>query len=571
MTTPTARSTVKIDGDSTDAVQALNKVQAEAKDTAKALDKADAAGMDMGKAMGAAAVGAAALAAAAAAVASSVAVFAERNQAASETLGGLSAQLGNMQASVGGAIFASQGFQEALGRVSQVMGFVEANADSIASVVSGALTFAIDTVVVSIDAWNTAVAAVKTTIVLSEAVLDGLATWVVNLSSDMTILTNAVIDFGLAFAEGFVGIMGQAVGAIASFVDAAAPIAALVGLDLGPAVEGLTGYQEGLTAAVDGLKAMRAAVAASTEEQRRLREETDLALQQRNADRVEELGVIHEEYTAALDATANSQAHAVEGLRQMGSAATATAGAVAALVAEVDKLALDAARAEEARKAAIQTAIDTQAGKDAAGVGASEAERLAAEAAKYAATEQLAQKHAEAMDAIKAGQIEREAAAVQQREAIAQQERDVLAAAGAEIVGQLMNTGKLSIKAAAMSVKGVLDAKATEQALLGFANLIPPPFNPTGNPAVGAQQLALAAKFKVASLAIGAAAGVGGGGGGGQGLAPSGAGGAPLGGGAPPAPQTSTVINNSFGIVGDPRAAARMIRDSLAYGQADGL
>ena len=255
----------------------------------------------------------------------------------------------------------------------------------------------------------------------------------------------------------------------------------------------------------------------------------------------------------------------------MGSAARETAGAVAALVAEVNKLALDAARAEEARKAAIQAAIATDAGKDAAGLGAVEAERLAGEAAKYAATEALATKHAEAMDAIKANQMEREAAAASQRKAIAQQERDVVAAAGAEILGQMIRNGKLSLKAAAMSVKGVLDVKATEQALLGFVNMIPPPWNPTGNPAIGAQQLGLAAKLTVASLALGAATGIGGGGGGGQGLAPSGAGGAPLSVGAQTAPQTSTVINNSFGIVGDPRAAARMIRDSLAYGQADGL
>jgi hypothetical protein len=255
----------------------------------------------------------------------------------------------------------------------------------------------------------------------------------------------------------------------------------------------------------------------------------------------------------------------------MGAAARETAGAVSALVAEVDKLALDAARAEEARKAAIQAAIETEASKAAAGVAAAEARAEATAEAKAEAAEAIAEKHAEAMIAIKVSMMEREAEIAAQREAIAQQERDVVAAAGAEIVGQMMATGKLSIKAAAMSVKGVLDAKATEQALLGFANLIPPPFNPTGNPAIGAQQLALAAKFKVASLALGAAAGIGGGGGGGQGLAPSGAGGAPLGVGTPTAPQTSTVINNSFGIVGDPRAAARMIRDSLAYGQADGL
>jgi hypothetical protein len=135
----------------------------------------------------------------------------------------------------------------------------------------------------------------------------------------------------------------------------------------------------------------------------------------------------------------------------------------------------------------------------------------------------------------------------------------------------MLTTGKLSAKAAAASVKGVLDAKALEQTLLGFANLIPPPFNPTGNPAVGAQQLLLAAKFKAGSLALGAFGGLAGGGGG-QGLSAAGAGSAPVaGGGAPSAPQSTVVVNNSFGLVGDRRAAASLVVDSLRYATADGM
>jgi hypothetical protein len=565
-----AAATVRLNGDGKDAERALEGVAKEAKQTEKALEGADKAGMDMGKAMAGVAVVAAGLAAATAAVTSAVQAYTAANEGAAQTISGLSAQMTGMQEAIGGAIFRSEGFQEAMGRASQVMGFLEDNAESIANVVSGALTFAINGAIVAIDAWNTAVAGVKTTIVVGEAVLDGLATWVVNLQSDITVLTNSVIDFGLAFAQGFIGIMGQAVGAIGSFVSAAAPIASLVGLDLGPAVQGLTSYQAELDGAVEGLQDMRVAIAASTAEQQRSIDANNEALAGRQADRVEELVVIEQELTDALQATAGSQAHAVEGLREMGAAATATAGAVAALVAEVNKLALDAARAEEARKAAIQTALDTTAGKDAAGLGAVDAERLAGEEAKYAATEALALKHAEAMEAIKAGQVEREAAIAAQREALAQQERDVMASVGAEIVSQMLTTGKLSAKAAAASVKGVLDAKALEQGLLGLANLIPPPFNPTGNPGVGAQQLLLAAKFKAGSLALGAFGGLAGGGGG-QGLSAAGAGSAPVAGAAPVAPQNSTVINNSFGLVGDPRGAARLIRDTLAYGQADGL
>jgi hypothetical protein len=105
---------IRIKGDSSDAVKALDNVQDEAKKTEKALDEAASGGDKMGMAMGAAAGAAAALAIAAAGVATAVQAYTETNQDAADTLAGLSSNMNDMAVAVGEAIFESDGFQEML-------------------------------------------------------------------------------------------------------------------------------------------------------------------------------------------------------------------------------------------------------------------------------------------------------------------------------------------------------------------------------------------------------------------------------------------------------------------------
>ncbi|HSG21091.1 MAG TPA: hypothetical protein VLA31_10000, partial [Burkholderiaceae bacterium] len=329
---------IRIKGDGSDAEKALDGVADEARKTEKALDNAADGGDKMGKAMGLAAGAAAALAAAAAGVAAAVSAYSETNQGAADTLAGLSSRMNDMMVAIGGAIFESEGFQEVLGRVAQVMAFVTENAGAIASVVSGALTLAINTGIVVVDAFYGAVAGVKTIIILSEAAIDAMATTVVNLGSRMRIVANAVLDFGLAIAQGVTGTMADAIGMAQSFVESLAPVASFAGIDLGAITTGLGDMRDGLEANVQQLEAMRDGLRDSTQYQRDLVEANNEALGMRQAERVDEIVQVYDELDQAITATASSQRgfnfELTETGRRQREVASATAAATAAIQEE---------------------------------------------------------------------------------------------------------------------------------------------------------------------------------------------------------------------------------------------
>jgi hypothetical protein len=562
---------IRIRGDGSNAVKALDDVADEAKKTEKALDEAGSAGDGMGKAMAGAAVAAAGMAAAVAAVASSVAAFAETNENAANTLAGLGARATDMQVAVGGAIFASDGFQEALGRVAQVMAFVSDNADTIAAVVSGTLNFAIDAAIVVVDSFAGGWAILQTGLVLGEATIDSLATGVVNMSSRVTIATNAIVDFGLAFAQGFNSVMDDGISLAMEFVTALGPIAEIAGIDLSGAVEGLGGYRDQIRANTEALQAMRTNLDASSAAQRDLIEANNEALGQRQSERVDELVTIYNDLDETLQATGNSQAFAVEGLAEYGRTATATAGAVEVLVEQLDKQAFAMARIEEARKAAVAEQVANAAGKDAAGMAALEAERLAGEQAKYAATEQLMADHLARMQLLEDERKAQTQARLDIQQSYADAELSMLQATGDALVNAAIEGGMAGAKAEAKTLSRSLFNQAKYQGLIGAFNLVPPPFNPFGNPAIGKLQIGLAAKAAAGAAALGVLGGGGGGGGGGQGLAGAGAGTIP----APTVPainnNSNMTINNVFGIVGDQRQSARLVADSLGFARQKGM
>ena len=562
---------VRIRGDGSDAEKALDGVADEARKTEKALDDAGKGGVDMGKAMAGAAVAAAGMAAAVAAVSASVTAFAETNEGAANTLAGLSARATDMKVAVGEAIFASDGFQEALGRAAQVMAVVSANADTIAAVVSGSLNFAIDAAIVVIDSFAGGWAILQTGLVLGEAGIDSIATGVVNMSSRVTIATNAIVDFGLAFSQGFNSVLDDGISLAMEFVTALEPVASIAGIDLSGAVEGLGGYRDQIRANTESLQAMRDGLTASSEAQRDLIEANNEALGQRNYERVEEIVDIYNELDESLQATGNSQAFAVEGLEEYGRTATVTAGAVAALVEQLDKQAFALRQLEEARKAGIQAQLDNAAGKGAAEQAALEAERMAGEQAKYAATEQALADHYARLAVIE----EARKAAIQERldiqQSYADAERAMLSATSDALLTAALEGGKGAIKATAKAAADVLKIEAIKQGILGIANMIPPPWNPTGNPVVGKAQLGLAAKAGAGAASLYALGGLGGGGSGGQGLSASGSGAAPVSSSTPTQQNTNVTVSNSFGLVGDQRAAAKLVVDSLGYAGREGM
>jgi hypothetical protein len=563
---------IRIKGDSSDAVKALDNVQDEAKKTEKALDEAAGGGDKMGMAMGAAAGAAAALAVAAAGVTAAVQAYTATNQDAADTLAGLSSNMNDMAVAVGEAIYESDGFQEMLGRVAQVMAFVSENAGTIAAVVSGSLTVAINTGIVVVDSFYGAVAGVKTILILSEAALDSMATATVNLGSRVRIVANAVLDFGLAIAKGVTGTMADAIGMAQSFVESLAPVARFAGIDLEAISTGLGDMRDGLEANVTALEAMQAGLASSTEYSQSLIEANNEALAMRQAERVDEIVEVYDELDEVLQATGASQAvynfELTETGRRQREVATATVAATVALQ-EQDKAKLESA----AMHAEYRAALELQQTK--------ENERRAASSLLIKQeSEALAALHAELV-AMGPALSDSVANMGQSMMAMLDQLSPVNQALGVFKTGvQGMAEGAMtSFVSAALSGEKVgkafkkqmgdmLIAQGTASIMQGALAMIPfmPSFNPPGGLAYIAQGGLMLAAGKIMTGGKG-----GGGGGKGQGLAGAGAGTIP----APTTPainnNSNVTVNNAFGIVGDQRQSARLVMDSLRFAEAEGL
>ena len=563
---------IRIKGDSSDAVKALDNVGDEAKKTEKELDKAAGAGDKMGTAMGVAAGAAAALALAAAGVASAVQAYTATNQDAADTLAGLSSNMNDMMVAVGGAIYESEGFQEMLGRVAQVMALVTENADSIASVVSGALTFAINTGIVVVDSFYGAVAGVKTILILGEAALDAMATATVNLGSRVRIVANTVLDFGLAIAKGVTGTMADAIGMAQSFVESLAPVARFAGIDLEGISTGLGNMRDGLEANVTALEAMQAGLQDSSEYQRELMELNNEALAMRQAERVDEIVEVYDELDEVLQATGASQAGynfqlTETGRRQREVASSGTAAAAA--VVELTDAEREAAEALAAAQAQAARIAEENAAKREVQIQLIKDERQAL----YELHQQLVAMGPALSDSV--------ATMGDSMMAMLDQLSPVNQALGVFKTGvQGMAEGAMtSFVSAALSGEKVgkafkkqmgdmLIAQGTASIMQGALAMIPfmPSFNPPGGVAYLAQGGLMLAAGKLMTGGKG-----GGGGGKGQGLAGAGAGTIP----APTTPainnNSNVTVNNAFGIVGDQRQSARLVMDSLRFAEAEGL
>jgi len=563
---------IRIKGDSSDAVKALDNVQDEAKKTEKALDEAAGGGDKMGMAMGAAAGAAAALAVAAAGVTAAVQAYTATNQDAADTLAGLSSNMNDMAVAVGEAIYESAGFQEMLGRLAQVMAFVSENADSIASVVSGSLTVAINTGIVVVDAFYGAIAGVKTVVILGEAALDAMATTVVNLGSRVRIVANTVLDFGLAIAKGVTGTMADAIGMAQSFVESLAPVARFAGIDLEAISTGLGDMRDGLEANVTALETMQAGLQDSSEYQRELLELNNEALAMRHAERTEEVVEIYHDLDETLQATGASQAaynfQLTETGRRQREVATATVAATEAMQVQGTFMTTLQASIQAARDQA-QITIDKEIER-----------RQASALAIKQESEALAALHAELV-AMGPALSDSVATMGQSMMAMLDQLSPVNQALGVFKTGvQGMAEGAMtSFVSAALSGEKVgkafkkqmgdmLIAQGTASIMQGALAMIPfmPSFNPPGGVAYIAQGGLMLAAGKLM------AGGKGGGGGGkGQGLAGAGAGTIP----APTTPainnNSNVTVNNAFGIVGDQRQSARLVMDSLRFAEAEGL
>lgn len=561
---------IRIKGDGSDAEKALDGVADEAKKTEKALDEAADGGDKMGAAMGAAAAGAAALAAAAAGVAAAVQAYSATNQDAADTLAGLSSRMNDMMVAVGGAIFESEGFQELLGRLAQVMAFVTENAGAIASVVSGSLTVAINAGIAVVDGFYGAVAGVKTIVIAGEAALDAMATTVVNLGSRMRIVANAVLDFGLAIARGVTGTMADAIGMAQDFVEGLAPVARFAGIDLAGITTGLGNMRDGLAANVQQLEAMRDGLRDSTQYQRDLIEANNDALALRQSERVDDIVQVYDELDEALTATASSQRgfnfELTETGRRQREVAAGTAAATAAMVEQGTFMSTLQAGLAAAR-AQAQITVDKEMERRAASnqLIKEEIEALALLREELILIGPAAGDAATATSASLMAMLDQmrpanQAMSVFKDGAGAMAEGVATSFVNAALSGE--NVGKAFKK----QMGEMLMAQGAASIMQGVLAMIPfmPNFNPVGGAAYLAQGTIM---FAAGKLMTGGKGGKGGG----QGLAATGA-------GATPAPAMPTVsnnsnvtVNNAFGIVGDQRQSARLVVDSLRFAQAEGL
>jgi hypothetical protein len=477
--------------------------------------------------------------------------------------------MNDMAVAVGEAIYESDGFQEMLGRVAQVMAFVAQNADSIASVVSGSLTVAINTGIVVVDAFYGAIAGVKTVVILGEAALDAMATTVVNLGSRVRIVANTVLDFGLAIAKGVTGTMADAIGMAQSFVESLAPVARFAGIDLEAISTGLGDMRDGLEANVTALETMQAGLQDSSEYQRELMELNNEALAMRHAERTEEVVEIYHDLDEVLQATGASQAvynfELTETGRRQREVATATVAATVALQ-EQDKAKLESA----AMHAEYRAALELQQTK---------------ENERRAASNLLIKQESEALyelhqQLVAMGPALGDSAALmgQSLEAMLAQFSPVNQALGvfkegakgmaegamASFVSAGLSGEKVG-KAFKKQMGDMLIAQGSAAILQGALAMIPfmPSFNPIGGTAYVAQGLLMVGAGKLMT---------GGKGGGKDKTLPA------TGAGAAPAPTTPAInnnsnvtVNNAFGIVGDQRQSARLVMDSLRFAEAEGL
>jgi hypothetical protein len=559
---------IRIKGDSSDAVKALDNVQDEAKKAEQALDDAAGGGDAMGKAMGVAAGAAAALAIAAAGVATAVQAYAETNESASDTLAGLSQRMNDMMTTVGEAIFESDGFREALGQAARVMQLVADNADDIASVISGSLNVAINTGIVVVDAYNTAVAGVRTAIVLGQAALDGMATAVVNMGSRLRMVGNTIIDFGLAIAQGVTGTMGDAIEMAADFIEGLQPIAEFAGIDLGNISEGLTGMADGLAENVVQLENLRKGFAESNEYQQALIDTNNEALGQRNAERVEQLVNIYDELDQQLQATGSSQGHAADELERYGRSVREVAPATAAAVTESNLWATattgvaNAMTLLNAQLDLIREKNDATAQAYKTQIG--ELEMLRSNLlTSQGAIGEFSTSMGTSLD-----QIEQQFSPMNQALSVfSSGAQDMLQQTAGAFVDAAFS-GENVGKAFKQMMGDMLMAQGKASIMQGALAMIP--FMPSFNPLGGAAYLAQGAiMFGAGKLMAGGKGGAGAGKG--QGLSTAGTGQAPT---TTPATQTmnsNVTVNNSFGIVGDQRQSARLVVDSLRYAQVEGL
>lgn len=480
------------------------------------------------------------------AVTSSIAAFARESAETQGEIDRLSAATTGLQSALGGALVGGEDGQRIFaalrGVVSALTNAVQQNAGAIrdlaVNAVGGllqALPALVQVVAVGVNTVNA-----------------GRLAWL-GLRVALDSATEGVAQIGMMLGRGLLQLLAAASNAVGSLSGSLAGLAEAAGLDSVAAslARGAEATERFAGAVIDAEGALGELSANSAAAHRRSLAEYGETAREIGQNMVaatnvaDNLSAALSELSARFDAGDLSASDYAVSVQRVSSSAREAAGAIEALTAEQAKLLLAEGQIIDlrAQRLGIEQALTAQAEK-AAQADAALAER---ESALAATAKQKTE--AEARFQL---QLER-------RVALAGQVSDSLTSLF-EGIGSGLAEGKLQIGKVLGALLGdVLSQVGKTQIALGALNLIPPPFNPLGNPALGALQIAGGG----AAVALGAALG-----GAASGGTPSRSSSAATGGGqsvgtigALPAAASTTetyIFNNTanFGFVTDPEASA---------------
>jgi uncharacterized membrane protein (UPF0136 family) len=315
-----------------EAANSMDKLGDEAAQAGRQVDAAGKEGADgmegMGLAAGAAAVAIAGVAAAAALAGAAIAKYTEKTVEQKTQLNSLLNQTDLFLESLGRTIVESDGVSRAMGQLSRVMVLLENNADTTEAAVSGLVNGALFVLEAAIQTGIASWGLYKLAVIGAEGAIDTIYTNMVQFGDTVRTTTIAVADLGLAFAEGLVAIVGQAVEKVGQLVEVLRPFASRIGLDLSGVTSTINLMNDSLDGTVANLQAMRDAQASSAAgiyEQQQIRLEE---LERRRVERGEEQIAIIEQTGESMMIVAGSFNSAntalSENVRLTEEAATAT-------------------------------------------------------------------------------------------------------------------------------------------------------------------------------------------------------------------------------------------------------
>ena len=246
-----------------EAANSMDKLGDEAAQAGRQVDAAGKEGADgmegMGLAAGAAGIAIAGVAAAAALASAAIAKYTEETAEQKTQLNALLNQTDVFLESLGRTIIESEGVSRAMNVVSRAMNFAEGNMEGLASVITSVVNFALDALNIAIQTVIVGWTTLKTVLLVLDTGLTTIGTALLNVAAFSTRLQLAVVELSLAFGQGLLTVLQSVIEKFGQLIQAAAPVARVIGLDMTGALEAVEFASEGLDTVIGGLQTARTA------------------------------------------------------------------------------------------------------------------------------------------------------------------------------------------------------------------------------------------------------------------------------------------------------------------------